>query len=360
MPPSRAQPTVIPANGTGTDDLRILLDTLCSHPNVGPFLSRQLIQRLVTSNPSPGYVYRVAQVFANNGRGTRGDLGAVVRAVLTDYEARSVDAAAMAGFGKIKEPVLRATSLMRVMRTASPSGRFLDAYFPKDNSYPRNPQGSFFTSFENVLSQYGQAPLHSPSVFNFFSPYYTAPGPLADSGLVAPELQIVDSSLAVTAPNELVRLIYRGEIADVDAPSPYPFLRNDFSALLALSDNVTGLVDRLDRLLCGGSLGAVSRAKVLAELTRIPVAQPIQNFAGSRQQALRTAGGRGMVAPKTAAFDPGAAFTMEAWLFPTETSTSGYYFIAGKRPLSASPFALFQLMWVPGGKVSVDLSNGTT
>jgi uncharacterized protein (DUF1800 family) len=360
LPPKRARPTIVPANGSGAEDLRILLDTLCSHPNVGPFISRQLIQRLVTSNPSPGYVFRAAQVFANNGRGIRGDLGAVVRAILTDSEARSTEVAALAGFGKIKEPVLRMTALMRVLRTASASGRYIDAYFKDGTDYPRNSDGSFFVSSSDVLRKFGQAPLHAPSVFNFFSPFYTAPGPLADAGLVAPEMQIVDSSLAVTAPNELVRLIYRGEIADPDSPSPYPFLRNDPSPLLALSDNVPGLVDRLDRLLCGGSLGAVSRAKVLAELTRIPVAQPIQNFAGSRQQALRTAGARGMVAPKTAAFDPGAGFTMEAWVHPTETSTSGYYFIAGKRPLSASPFALFQLMWVPGGKVSVDLSNGTT
>lgn len=296
------------------------MDTLCNHPNVGPFISRQLIQRLVTSNPSPGYVYRVAQAFANNGRGTRGDLGAVVRAVLTDYEARSAEASAMAGFGKIKEPVLRVTSLMRVMRTSSPSGRFLDAYLPKDNSYPRNPQGSFFTSFENLLSQYGQAPLHSPSVFNFFSPFFTSPGSLADAGLVAPELQIVDSSLAVTAPNELVRLIYRGEIADVDAPSPYPFLRHDLSSLLALSDNVTGLVDRLDRLLCGGTLGAFSRGKIADELTRIPAAQPIRNFPAAVQQAHEPSSSDWLAAPKVSAFDAGTAFTIEAWVFPTRIS----------------------------------------
>ncbi len=361
LPPSRAQPTVIPANGTGADDLRLLLDTLCNHPNVGPFISRQLIQRLVTSNPSPGYVYRVAQAFANNGRGTRGDLGAVVRAVLTDYEARSAEASAMAGFGKIKEPVLRVTSLMRVMRTSSPSGRFLDAYLPKDNSYPRNPQGSFFTSFENLLSQYGQAPLHSPSVFNFFSPFFTSPGSLADAGLVAPELQIVDSSLAVTAPNELVRLIYRGEIADVDAPSPYPFLRHDLSSLLALSDNVTGLVDRLDRLLCGGTLGAFSRGKIADELTRMPAAQPIRNFPAAVQQAHEPSSSDWLAAPKVSAFDAGTAFTIEAWVFPTRISDT-WTFIAGKRgdpPFVTGTYGLCNLLFNPGGAVSLEFHDGT-
>lgn len=359
LPPSRAQPTVIPANGTGADDLRLLLDTLCSHPNVGPFISRQLIQRLVTSNPSPGYVYRVAQAFANNGRGTRGDLGAVVRAVLTDYEARSMDAAAMAGFGKIKEPVLRATSLMRVMRTASPSGRFLDAYIPKDNSYPRNPQGSFFTSFGNVLSQYGQAPLHSPSVFNFFSPFFTTPGTLADAGLVAPEMQIVDSSLAVTAPNELVRLIYRGEIADADAPSPYPFLRNDFSALLAHSSNPVALVDKLNALLCAGNLSANARQTIEGALNAIAAPKPISNYPDARQRALAPSQS-GLAAPKLSAFDPGNNFTIEAWVFPTSlTTSSSATFIAGKRVNStSSSWYLFDLLMNSGGKVNLEVSNG--
>jgi uncharacterized protein (DUF1800 family) len=87
VPITQAQPTVVPAGRSGPEDLKILLDTLFAHPNVGPFLARQLIQRLVTSNPSAGYVYRVAQRFNNNGAGVRGDLGAVVRAILTDSTA---------------------------------------------------------------------------------------------------------------------------------------------------------------------------------------------------------------------------------------------------------------------------------
>src|SRR5256885_16522206 len=104
--------TRLPAGLTGPADLKLTLDALFNHANTGPFISRELIQRLVTSNPSPGYVYRVAQVFANNGSGVRGDLGAVVRAILTDYEARSSAVAANASFGKLKDPILRPTALL--------------------------------------------------------------------------------------------------------------------------------------------------------------------------------------------------------------------------------------------------------
>src|SRR6185437_16062152 len=102
-------------------------DLLFQHPNTGPFFCRQLIQHLVTSNPSPGYVYRVARVFADDGTGVRGNLGAVVRAILTDYEARSPAAAVQSGYGKLKEPLLRLTGFFRAVDAAAPNGRFLDS-----------------------------------------------------------------------------------------------------------------------------------------------------------------------------------------------------------------------------------------
>ena len=103
----------IPANLGGTEDLKRMLDALFNHANCAPFISRQLIQRLVTDNPSPAYVYRVAQKFENNGSGVRGDLAAVVRAILTDYEARSTAVYDDPGYGKLKEPLLRFTALVR-------------------------------------------------------------------------------------------------------------------------------------------------------------------------------------------------------------------------------------------------------
>lgn len=119
----------IPANQGGAKDLKDMLDALVNHANTGPFISRQLIQRLITSNPSPGYVYRVAQAFADDGTGTRGNLGAVVHAILTDYEARSGAVAATASFGKLKEPLLRATALLRSLEGASNLGRYANAPF---------------------------------------------------------------------------------------------------------------------------------------------------------------------------------------------------------------------------------------
>jgi uncharacterized protein (DUF1800 family) len=104
--------TPIPAAQGGARDLQLTLDALFAHPNTAPFISKQLIQRLVTSNPSPAYVYRVAQKFVNNGSGTRGDLAAVVRAILTDHEARSPVVAASSSYGKLKEPLLRLTGLL--------------------------------------------------------------------------------------------------------------------------------------------------------------------------------------------------------------------------------------------------------
>jgi uncharacterized protein (DUF1800 family) len=144
---------ILPAGQTGDQDLAGALDTIFNHPNVGPFIAIRLIQRLVTSNPSPAYVQRVAAAFNDNGAGVRGDLGAVVRAILLDPEARPESA--MELDGKIKEPLLRLTQVWRAYAASSASGRypFLGAYI-------------FF----------GQGPLQATSVFNFFSPLYAPPG----------------------------------------------------------------------------------------------------------------------------------------------------------------------------------------
>lgn len=157
----------ITAGQTGDQDLAAALDNIFNHPNTGPFITIRLIQRLVTSNPSPGYIRRVASVFNNNGSGTRGDLGTVVKAILMDPEAHpdmpmEID-------GKVKEPLLRLTQLWRAYHASSASGRypFLAAYI-------------FF----------GQGPLQASSVFNFFSPHYAPPGEISDNSLVAPELGI--------------------------------------------------------------------------------------------------------------------------------------------------------------------------
>jgi uncharacterized protein (DUF1800 family) len=174
----------IPAGQSGEQDLDQALDVLFHHPNVGPFLSRQLIQRFVTSNPSPGYIHRVAQVFNDNGSGVRGDLKAVLKAVLLDYEARSAEPLANTGFGKLREPVLRISHLLRAMHIQPPG-----------TGDPR-----YFVDLQYSINQ---AALKSPSVFNFFQPGYIPPGRLAAAGLYGPEFQITSESSAITLTNQL-------------------------------------------------------------------------------------------------------------------------------------------------------------
>lgn len=157
---------VQPANRSGQEDLAAVLDQLHQHPNTGPFLSRQLIQRFVTSNPSPDYVYRVAQAFADNGQGVRGDLRAVLKAILLDYEARSPDLRTYQGYGKQKEPLLRVAQTFRSFNASAASGLW-----------------KYWTPDKDV----GQAALRAPTVFNFFEPYYQLPGPVTELGLLSPE-----------------------------------------------------------------------------------------------------------------------------------------------------------------------------
>ncbi|MGA0799831.1 MAG: DUF1800 domain-containing protein [Steroidobacteraceae bacterium] len=177
---------VIPPNQGGERDLRSALDNVFNHPNVAPFISKQLIQKLVTSNPSPAYVQRVAERFNNDGSGRRGNLEAVVRAILLDAEARATpSASAAATAGKLKEPLLRLTQLWRAYDARS-GGEKLGA--------ARNFAGGTNGTF-------GQAQGSSPSVFNFFSPFYAPPGEIADAGLVAPEMQLATEYLNTQTTN---------------------------------------------------------------------------------------------------------------------------------------------------------------
>ncbi len=180
----------IPAGQTGAKDLQDALDNIFNHPNVGPFMSRQLIQKLVASNPSPAYVQRVAEKFNNDGTGKRGNLEAVVRAILLDTEARTVPAGtATATAGKIKEPLLRLTQFWR-------------AYDGKSNGTGGVVKYGAGVNFAGGVSAvFGQGPSQSPSVFNFFSPFYAPPGAIGDQNLVAPELQIATEFLNTQVTN---------------------------------------------------------------------------------------------------------------------------------------------------------------
>jgi uncharacterized protein (DUF1800 family) len=259
----RAQPTAIPAGQTGPQDLKILLDTLFNHPNTPPFIATQLIQRLVTSNPSPGYVYRVAQAFINDGTGKRGNLGATVRAILTDYEARSPDVLNNAGYGKLKEPLLRLTALFRGLNVRAENGRYLDSYY-------NDPRGSYtpVSTLASIYTSFGQDTQLSPTVFNFFSPDYSPPGAVASAGLVAPEMEITDASFALTVPNILIGYIYRNMASfPVPASGPNPFLAMDFSALLPNAKNAAALVDQVNLLFCANQMTASTRTQIISTVS---------------------------------------------------------------------------------------------
>jgi len=214
--------TTIASGVDATTALNKALDAIFAHPNVAPFVSKQLIQRLVTSNPAPAYVARVAAVFDNNGSGVKGDLKAVIKAILLDQEARSASNLSSTSFGKVREPILRFTAWARAYNATSPS----EAWAIGNTSEPS--------------SRLGQSPLRSPSVFNFFRPGYVPPA----LGVVAPEFQIVNETSVVGYANYMQTAISKG-VGDVKA---------DYSTLLPLADNVPALVDEINLVLAAGQL----------------------------------------------------------------------------------------------------------
>ncbi|MBL8299009.1 MAG: DUF1800 domain-containing protein [Rhodanobacteraceae bacterium] len=236
----------LPAGGNARSNLAAALDNIFRHPNVGPFMARALIQRLVTSNPSPAYVARVSAVFDNNGSGVRGDLAAVVRAIVFDVEARMGPYSHAETFGKVREPLLRLAHLRRAMAARAQIGRFQDW----------NPE-----------FDYGQAPLASPSVFNFFKPDYSPPGELSTRGLLAPELQIHTESQITAQTNALGSQIFWGYLGQTYAEPNSILIDSMRDATLAA--NPAALVDRYNLLLLSGQMSPWMRAHLIAYLESI-------------------------------------------------------------------------------------------
>jgi uncharacterized protein (DUF1800 family) len=267
--PETAARTVIPANQTGPQDLKIFLDALASHPNVGPFICRRLIQFLVTSNPSAGYVYRVAQVF-NQQRSSPAQLGAVVHAILTDYEARSPDVLGNPGYGKIKEPLIRLIGMFRALSIRAPNGRYMDSYFldPRGGANAYLPSGILV--YPNANFGLSQEPLGALTVFNFFAPDYAPPGAISAAGLVAPEMQTSDSLYAMRIPTNLFQFLTRDVSTLVPPPTgASPFLVPDFSALLPNARNSAALADQVNLLFCANQLTAANRTVLINALNGI-------------------------------------------------------------------------------------------
>ncbi|HEY8879072.1 MAG TPA: DUF1800 domain-containing protein [Roseateles sp.] len=230
----------IPSTADGVAAMKTALDTLANHPNVGPFIGRQLIQRLVASHPSAAYVGRVAAVWANNGSGVRGDLKAVVRAVLLDSEARSVSTGPSAG--KLREPVLRLLQWGRSFNAASPTGLWN------------------IGDTTNPATRLGQSPLRSGSVFNFFRPGYVPPGStLGSNGITVPEFQLCNESTVAGYLNFLQTAIASG-IGEVKA---------GYTAELALAADAPALVADLALRLGGGGIAAGTQATVATAVATI-------------------------------------------------------------------------------------------
>jgi len=236
---------VLPPGQTGEQDLSDALDNIFDHPNVGPFLAIRLIQRLVTSNPSPGYVDRVASVFNDNGSGVRGELGAVVRAILMDDEARPDTP--MELDGKIKEPIIRLTQLWRAYNATSRSGR-----------YP--------IIFANIVL--GQGPMQSPTVFNFFSPFYAPPGEIRDNSLVAPELEIATEYQNTYVTNYLFFQAFVNNSENTNAGDDDVLI--DISDEIALAADIDGLINLVAGKLLSGDISDTLRSQIARMLALIP------------------------------------------------------------------------------------------
>ena len=237
----------IPAGTNATDSLTQALDHLFNHPNVAPFFAKQMIQRLVTSNPSPAYVQRVATVFENNGAGARGDLGAVFKAILLDDEAIDSNGTSNPGYGKLREPMLRFAQLGRTFGMRSTSGDWE------------------LRDMSSSSDRLGQSPLRSPSVFNFFRPtFFPFNSQAADNGLLAPEFQIVNETSVAGYVNFMERAVETSGFLFRD-------VELDYSDEAAIADNSAELVDRLDLLLTANQLSNDVRSAIQSAIDSVTI-----------------------------------------------------------------------------------------
>ncbi|WP_300528675.1 DUF1800 domain-containing protein [Maricaulis sp.] len=255
--------TTIPAGTRARTSIDTALDTLFNHPNLPPFISRQLIQRFTTSHPSPAYIQRVATVFANGsytlpdgtviGEGQRGDLAATLAAILMDSEARQAPDTAPNDWGKVREPVLRFTHWARA--------------FGIDGTQAWREDYLWDTSSSGSL---GQHPFRAPSVFNFYRPGYVAPGTeTGAAGLTAPELQIVNEASVIGFANFMSAFITDNTWGDnrTETLGFHP----DYTAEMAIADDPDALLDRLDAVFTYGTLSTATRDRMREIIAGVPI-----------------------------------------------------------------------------------------
>jgi|CXWL01.1.fsa_nt_gi uncharacterized protein (DUF1800 family) len=234
------------------NELDATITAIANHPNVAPFLARQLIQRLVTSNPSPAYVQRVAAVHLASG----GNLGQVVRAILLDTEARTYDPAVPGfgqapNFGKLREPLLRITAFWRAFG-AVPGLCFGPCL---DQSNPPAGLTELRMGVGSPQTEFSQRPFGAPSVFNFFEPDYLQPGAIATAGVNSPEFQILDETTSVRAANEIWYLVWAGYNSGTGAfllPNRYAYFPT--AEIDGLPTAANALLDELNLRLMYGSM----------------------------------------------------------------------------------------------------------
>ncbi len=248
---------VIPAGQNGMTDIEQTIDLLFNHPNVGPFIGRKLIQLLVKSNPSPEYIAAVTAAFNDNGSGVRGDMKAVIKAILLNPEARECSWMNDPAQGKLLEPFVRYMHFTNGIGVNSPSGKYWNhGYYAYEN-----------------LKQY---PLASPSVFNFFLPDFQPNGPIADAGLFAPEFQIHNSQTSIGYVN-------MADVWAIDEINSWGWenqdlnVYTDFSAFIEDAQDPEVLINKLDLLLTHGTL---------SDETRAIIKQAIQPYEGGMNQRM--------------------------------------------------------------------------
>ena len=234
--PNVANGGLLPGGQTSAQDLKGALDNIFNHPNIGPFVSRELIQHLVTSNPSPAYIQRVSNVFANNGSSVRGDMKSVITAILMDPEARRGDdpATAVPTDGHLQEPILYMASLLRAFDATSDGTNL--AY-----------QGNGM----------GQNALFAPSVFNFYSPNYVIPG----TTQFGPEFQILTTATSLNRVNWTNSFVF-GSLGSGTVVN--------FSSYATQAANPGALVDTLNTLLMHGSMSADMKTSIVSAIQTVP------------------------------------------------------------------------------------------
>lgn len=266
----------MPGGRNGEQDLQAAIDILFEHQNTAPFIARRLIQRLVASNPSSGYIYRVSQAFENN----NGNLKEVVRAILLDYEARELGLIDNIGYGKQKEPVIRFLQMMRGLKGASqlPVSDLTAHGLSAAQLAGYEPGATQFRMYD-MTTNFGQSPHDAPSVFNWFLPDYILGGELAQNGLVVPEFTITSESQVVNSVN-IFNTSVHGSLGMYGRPMygqpgsavehrmilPIPDIMAELTAAVTTAPgadstekelHAVGVVlDKYDLILCSGALKA--------------------------------------------------------------------------------------------------------